>query len=147
MKTLLLGLWAIAVALGASYAVAFVETPAKTDAAAGKPALESQKTRAINVPIVAGGAVRGFIVAQFAYTTDAGKTKTLSVSPEVFLLDEAFRTIYADDKLDFLHLDKYDISGLTKQLVVATNTRLGEDVVHDVLVQDFTFISKEENDK
>lgn len=147
MKALLLGLWAITVALGASYAVAFVETPAKVDAAAGKPALESQKTRVINVPIVAGGAVRGFIVAQFAYTTEAGKMKTLSVSPEVFLLDEAFRTIYADDKLDFLHLDKYDISCLTKRLVTATNARLGEPVVHDVLVQDFTFISREENER
>ena len=147
MKAFLVGLWVIAVALGASYAVAFVETPAKVDAAAGKPALESQKTRVINVPIVADGAVRGFIVAQFAFTTDAGKMKTLSVSPEVFLLDEAFRTLYADDKLDFLHLDKYDISGLTKHLVTATNSRLGEDVVHDVLVQDFTFISKEENDR
>ncbi len=147
MKAFLIGLWVIAVALGASYAVALVETPAKVDAKAGASALESQKTRVINVPIVAGGAVRGFIVAQFAYTTDPGKTKTLSVSPEVFLLDEAFRTLYADDKLDFEHLDKYDITALTKRLVAATNARLGEDVVHDVLVQDFTFISKEENDR
>ena len=147
MKAFLIGLWVIAVALGASYAVAIVETPVKADATAGKAALEVQKTRVINVPIVAGGAVRGFIVAQFAYTVDAGKAKTLSVSPEVFLLDEAFRTLYADDKLDFLHLDKYDISGLTKRLVADTNARLGETIVHDVLVQDFTFISKEENDQ
>ena len=147
MKAFLVGLWVLAVALGSSYAVAIVATPGKPDAASGKPALEVQKTRVINVPMIADGAVRGFIVAQFAYTVESGKAKALSVSPEVFLLDEAFRAVYTDDKLDFLHLDKYDIGGLTKHLVAATNARLGEDVVHDVLVQDFTFISKEENDK
>ena len=147
MKAFLIGLWVLAVALGTSYAVAVVETPGKPDAASTKAALEVQKTRVINVPMIAGGAVRGFIVAQFAYTVDASKAKTLGASPEVFLLDEAFRAVYTDDKLDFLHLDKYDIGGLTKRLVAATNTRLGEEVVHDVLVQDFTFISKEENDK
>ena len=147
MKSFFIGLWVLAVALGTSYAVAVVETPGKPGAASAKPALEVQKTRVINVPMIANGAVRGFIVAQFAYTVDAGKAKSLSVSPEVFLLDEAFRAVYTDDKLDFLHLDKYDIGGLTKRLVAATNARLGEDVVHDVLVQDFTFISKEENDK
>ena len=147
MKAFVIGLWVLLVALGTSYAVAVVETPGKLDVASAKAALDVQKTRVINVPMIAGGAVRGFIVAQFAYTVDAAKAKTLGVSPEVFLLDEAFRAVYTDDKLDFLHLDKYDIGGLTKRLVVATNARLGEDVVHDVLVQDFTFISKEENDK
>ncbi len=147
MKAFIAGLWALAVALGTSYAVAVLEMPGKPGAAAAKPALEMQKTRVINVPMIAGGAVRGFIVAQFAYTVDAGKAKTLPVPPDAFLLDEAFRAVYTDDKLDFLHLEKYDIGGLTKHLVAATNARLGEDVVHDVLVQDFTFISKEENDK
>ena len=147
MKAFLVGLWALAVALGTSYAVAMIEAPSKPGAAVAKPTLELQKTRVINVPMIAGGAVRGFIVAQFAYTVDTTKAKSLPVSPEAFLLDEAFRAIYTDDKLDFLHLDKYDIGGLTKRLVAATNTRLGEEVIHDVLVQDFTFISQEENDR
>ena len=148
MKAFVIGLWVLIVALGASYAVAFVDTPAKsTDAGAPKLNLQMEKTRVINVPMIAGGEVRGFIVAQFAYTVDAAKLKGLSVTPDVFLLDEAFRAVYTDDHLDFLHLDKYDINGLTTRLVAATNKRLGADVVHDILIQDFTFISKEENDR
>ena len=148
MKAFIVGLWVLIVSLGASYAVAFVEIPSKpADAASKATNLTVEKTRVINVPMIAGGAVRGFIVAQFAYTVDASMAKSLPVSPDVYLLDEAFRTIYTDDHLDFQHLDKYDIGGLTKQLVEATNKRLGEPVVHDILIQDFTFISKEENEK
>ncbi len=147
MKAFVIGLWVLIVALGTSYAVAFISVPAKTGAAAAKPSLTVEKTRVINVPMIAGGAVRGFIVAQFAYTVDSAKAKSLPISPEVFLLDEAFRTVYTDDHLDFLHLEKYDVGALTTKLVAATNKRLGDDVVHDVLIQDFTFISKEENEK
>ena len=109
--------------------------------------MQLEKTRVLNVPIIAGGAVRGFIVAQFDFTVDAAKMKSTPVPPEAFLLDEAFRAIYTDDHLDFLHLDKYDINGLTGRLLAATNKRLGSDIVHDVLIQDFTFISKEENER
>jgi hypothetical protein len=147
VKAFLIGLWTLIASLGAAYAVAYVDVTAASGPKESKPSLEVQKTRVINVPMIAGGAVRGFIVAQFAYTLDPGKAKTISVPPDVFLLDEAFRKIYTDDHLDFHHLEKYDVGGLTTFLVAATNKRLGMNVVHDVLVQDFTFISKEESEK
>ncbi len=146
MKTFVVGLWVLIVALGTSYAVASLDSAPKT-AGEARPVLQLEKTRVINVPMIAGGAVRGFIVAQFGYTVEAAKAKALPVSPDAFLLDEAFRAIYTDDKLDFLHLDKYDINGFTGRLVAATNKRLGAEIVHDVLIQDFTFISKEENER
>jgi hypothetical protein len=122
--------------------------PAPVSATAEKPSnLEEHKTRVINVPMIADGAVRGFIVAQFVYTVDPKKAKALTVTPDSFLLDEAFRKIYTDDHLDFTHLSKYDVNGLTTYLVAATNKRLGMDIVHDVLVQDFSFISKEQADQ
>ena len=147
MKIFVVGLWLLLVSLGTSYAVATIEAGKGTQPKAEKPTLQLEKTRVINVPMIAGGAVRGFIVAQFGYTLDAAKAKSLTVAPEAFLLDEAFRAIYTDDHLDFLHLEKYDVAGLTGRLVGATNRRLGADIVHDVLIQDFTFISKEENER
>ena len=146
MKTFIVGLWVLVVSLGTSFAVATIGSATKP-AAADKPTLQLEKTRVLNVPIIAAGGVRGFIVAQFNFTVDAAKMKSAPVPPEAFLLDEAFRAIYTDDHLDFLHLDKYDINGLTARLIAATNKRLGSDLVHDVLIQDFTFISKEENDR
>ena len=147
MKTFLVGLWVLAVSLGASYGAAILAAPKGQQATAEKPNLQLEKTRVMNVPMIAGGAVRGFIVAQFNYTIDPAKAKALPVAPEAFLLDEAFRAIYTDDRLDFLHLEKYDVTGFTTRLVAATNRRLGAELVHDVLIQDFTFISKEENER
>ena len=146
MKTFLVGLWVLIVALGTSYAVASLDSTPKA-AGEAKPVLTLEKTRVINVPMIAGGAVRGFIVAQFGYTVEAAKAKALPIAPDAFLLDEAFRAIYTDDKLDFLHLEKYDIAGFTGRLAAATNKRLGAEIVHEVLIQDFTFISKEENER
>jgi hypothetical protein len=148
MKVFIAGVWTLIVSLGATFAVVYLGSPPPATAVqAPKPALEVQKTRVLNVPMIANGAVQGFIVAQFAYTVDPKQAKGLSVPPDVFLLDEAFRRIYTDDHLDFMHLNKYDVGALTTFLVTATNKRLGMDVVHDVLVQDFSFISKEQADQ
>lgn len=147
MKTFVIGLWLVVVALGTSYAVASLGSAHPGVGEAAKPVLQLEKTRVLNVPMIAGGALRGFVVAQFGYTVDAQKAKTLPVSAEAFLLDEAFRAIYTDEKLDFLHLERYDVNGFTRRLVAATNKRLDAAVVHDVLIQDFTFISKEENER
>ena len=147
MKAFLIGLWVTVVALGAAYAAASFTADRK---AAGPEqvasATQSEKTRVINVPIIANGAVQGFVVAQFGYTADSAIMKKLTMSPEVFILDEAFRTLYSDDHLDFTHLEKYDINKLTSHLVKATNDRLGADVIKAVLIQDFTYFSKQETE-
>ena len=147
MKTFIAGLWVLVVALGTSYAVAMMGNSKGGQDTADRPVLQLEKTRVMNVPMIAGGVVRGFIVAQFGYTVETAKAKSLPVAPEAFLLDEAFRAIYTDEKLDFQHLEKYDLNGFTNRLVNATNRRLGTEIVHDVLIQDFTFISKEENER
>ena len=147
MKAFIIGIWVLIVALGATYASAYFDSTRKApgaDSVAGM--VQAEKTRVINVPVIAGGSVQGFIVAQFGYTVDAAMMKKVSVSPEIFILDEAFRTLYSDDHLDFSHIEKYDINKLTSHLVQATNDRLGSNVVKAILIQDFTYFSKQETE-
>ncbi len=147
MKVFFIGLWVALVALGATYASAsFTANRKAVGLEQSASAVQSEKTRVINVPVIAHGAVQGFVVAQFGYTADAAIMKKLTVSPDVFILDEAFRTLYSDDHLDFAHLEKYDIAKLTSHLVKATNERLGADVIKAVLIQDFTYFSKQETE-
>lgn len=144
MKLLLAGLWVTFVALGTAYGVA-VSLPAPGDGAE-KPAavaLQSQKTRVINVPVVIEGAVRGFVAVQFVFTIDGAALKALPVPPEVYLLDEAFRTIYSDSGLDPRHVEKYDLQKLTAHLVDSVNGRLGAPLVKDVLIENFSYIDKD----
>ena len=81
------------------------------------------------------------MIAQFSFTVDKTAAKQLAVSPEPILLDEAFRAIYSDDRLNFRHLEKYDLDRLTKDLIGRVRQRLSSDAVRDVIVQEFNFVS------
>lgn len=144
MKVLLVGLWVTLVALGTAYGVA-VYMPSTTGQAKAASAvvLQSQKTRVLNVPIVTDGQVRGFMAVQFVFTTDANLAKALQVPPEVYLLDEAFRTIYADSSIYLNHDEKYDLKKLTSHLVESTNAHLGVPMIKDVLIENFEYIDKD----
>jgi len=124
----------------ASWKVQQAEAPAPTQ----KPEkLLYHKTRPLNVPMIANGAVQGYVVVQFGYT-ETPKAERLGMPLEAFLLDEAFRIIYSDPKLDFHHLERYDVASLTKELVKKVNHRLNEDAIKEVLVEEINFVSRDE---
>ena len=70
-------------------------------AASAARVYEFHKTRVINVPIVSDGALEGYVIVQFLYAIDARAAETLNVSPDAYLMDRAFRTLYGDPRLDF----------------------------------------------
>lgn len=146
IRLLGIGLWACMVAASASYATGYWIAHKGKVAGSDETfqGLEYKKTRSINVPVIAQGAVQGYVVAQFVYTIDTKVLKSLSVPPDAFLLDEAFRAIYAEEKLDFRKLDKADLGHLTKAIAARVNTRMGGDMVKDVLVQDFNYVGRED---
>lgn len=136
-------IWISLITAGSGYAAATWQLNQAATALAARPAekLEYQKMHPINVPMVADGTIQGYVVLQlgFTYADDAPRD---TVPPEVYLDDEAFRLIYSDPKLDFHHLEKYDVAALTTALVQRVNRRLKANVVKDVLVQELNFVSK-----
>ncbi|HLH10392.1 MAG TPA: hypothetical protein VKV77_00775 [Methylovirgula sp.] len=108
--------------------------------------LQYEKMQPINVPMIAGGAVQGYVVVQLGYTY-ADNAPRDTIPPEVYLDDEAFRIIYSDPNLDFHHLEKYDVGALTAALVQKVNQRLNAKVIKDVLVQALNFVPKNEISK
>ncbi len=142
IKLLAVGVWSCVVALAASWGVASWRShPAPASAHAEAKDLELKKARPLNIPIVAEGAVQGYVVAQFSFTLDRTAAKQLPISPEAIVLDEAFRAIYSDDRLNFRHLEKYDVDRLTKDLVGRVQRRLNSDAVKDVIVHEFNFVA------
>ena len=63
--------------------------------------LEHVRTKMISVPIIAEGAIQGYVIAQFVFSIDAKQLKQLSIRPEAILLDEAFKVIYAGESRRF----------------------------------------------
>ena len=147
IKLLVSGVWICLITLASSYAaVSWTTGPA---AGAGEEelllkGLKYEKTSVITVPMLAEGEVQGYIIAQFVFTIDNQVLNQLSVPPHVFLVDEAFRAIYADENLDFDNLQRFDLAALTQRIGDNVNAHLQADVIEDVLVEQFNYLSKEE---
>jgi hypothetical protein len=150
IKLVLVGVWVSLVTLASSYAAVTWRggTEASPEVSHESPksdsGLEHVRPKMISVPIIADGAVGGYVVAQFVFTVDAKDLKRLSVPPEPLLLDEAFKTIYAGESVDFRHFRKQDLPGLSKKIKGGVNKRIGSELVKDVLIQELNYVPKEE---
>jgi hypothetical protein len=135
--------WICAVTVVAAYVTGtlWIAEPKTVETHKVAKSLEQKKTQPINVPMIANGKIEGYVVAQFIYLADAHSLKQLTVPPDVFVADEAFRTLYSTS-LDFRHLDKYDLGALAKTLVDRVNQRLGVAVVKEVLVEQFIYVPR-----
>ncbi|WP_146030155.1 hypothetical protein [Methylocella silvestris] len=134
--------------LTATYLGATWKSPPEqsTDSRQSPEHLERKKTEPISVPVIADGNVAGYVVAQFIYLVDPEALKRLAAPPDAFITDEAFRKLYVE-KIDFAHLEKFDLQALTRFLTTQVNRRLGADIIKDILVDQFNFISKNDISK
>lgn len=142
-RILVTGFWICAITLLSCYGAVYWGTGLKlAKQEEYLEGLEYRKVRAINVPVIAEGAVQGYVIANLVFTADARTLRNLSVPIETFFIDETFRQVYSDEKLDFRRLSKYDVPALLASIKRKVNERMGADIVKDVLVENFNFVSK-----
>lgn len=147
LKIAALGLWMPIATVFSSYATTqwlMERQSGAVDQVTGLGGLDYETVKPVNVPMIADGALQGYVVAQLVFTADANALRNLPVPPHPFLVDETFRRLYADTSLDFSHLERYDLDSLTVQLRDAANKRLGEDVVKEVLIEEFNYFAKDD---
>lgn len=146
IKLIVSALWICTVTLVSSYTAASWKTHGTIAPTGGESlkGLNYTKTSPINVPILVDGAVKGYVVAQFVYTGDAAALNRLSVPPDPFILDEAFRSIFSDERIDFQHLERFDVASLTEKIRSDVNARFGADLLQDMLIEQLTFVSSDE---
>ncbi len=147
IKTILAGLWACLVTLGACYAAVSWQA-GQVAAPEAEPerlygGLETVRTRMISVPVIRSGAIQGYVLAQFSFTADAATLKRLSLKADVVVLDEAFRAIYSEDGLDFRDMKKLDLGALLKRIVEGSNVRFGTRIVEDAFIQELSYVTKD----
>lgn len=142
MKKLLLGgVWVCAVTSASVYFASWNAGGASGGSEeAYLQGIDYVKTRQITVPRISQGKIQGYVIARFVFTIDAQTMHDLAVPPEVFVVDEAFQTIYADDKLDFNNLEKVNLSELTDKITENVNLRLHPDLVKETLVEQFDYV-------
>ncbi len=143
VKTILIALWVCIVMASSVYAAVMFggtkpEVNAKPDEFFG--GLDYVKTDIISVPIISDGKIGGYIVAQFVFTVDGTVLRKLSVPPNLFIVDEAFRALFAGEAVDFKNMKKYDLEGLKKSIAKNVNLRFKSELVQDVLIERLNFI-------
>ncbi|MBY6240595.1 flagellar basal body-associated protein FliL [Methylosinus sp. Sm6] len=156
LRLLLIGIWTCSVTLASTYGAAYWKAhragPAP-EAQAEK--LEVRKVKPISVPIISEGQLKGYISAEFSYVVVApekshggghggGEAEGAGLDPDSYVMDEAFRRIYADNKLDFRHIEKFDLNAFTHELTRRVNDRLGFALVRETLVKSFAFVPKDD---
>ena len=146
IKPILTGVWVCAATMGSAYLGVVWQRPVvvsdRPDHSASSD-LVPIRTRMISVPVVADGAIRGYVVAQFAFTAPAKLMKHLAVKPDLFVVDEAFQLIFSGEMIDFRQFKKQDLPVLGKTIAENVNKRLGIRVVEDVLVQELNYVPKD----
>lgn len=145
--TLFIGLWCGLVALGSTYAGAYwqqYKSQAPAEAAhAGKT--EVRKVKPISVPVISDGVLKGYVSVEFGFVFEKGDAHGGSeMDPEGFLMDEAFRLIYSDAKINFAKLDRVDLETLTRQITERVNARMGSNRIKETLIKNITFVPKED---
>lgn len=146
MKAVIVGAWAVALTAGAAFAASSyfsgVSDGAKPSSQNLIVGIQYKKVPTVNVPIIADGVVKGYVVANIVFTGDAETMRTLPVPVEVFVRDELFRHIYNDPKLNFARLAQYDVNGMIADVQASVNRRMGIDVVREILIENVNFIDK-----
>lgn len=145
IRIVITGLWICAVTVLSSYAM-ITWMPALPNPKAEEylEGLTYQKLRPLNIPIIADGSVQGYVIATVIFTAEAHLINGAGVSPSPFVLDESFRQIYADRELDFRNLKKYDINKRLEEIRRRVNERLGSEIVKDIMVENFNFVTKKD---
>ena len=143
MKNVMAGFWVCAVTLASCYAaVTWIVGRAPAEEQTHYEGLQYKKLPAMNIPIVAEGAVQGYVIANLVFTADAKTLREISVPPEAFIQDEVFRHVYSDETLDFKKLSRYNVNGMIVNVREKINKRLGAEIVKEILVENFNFVDK-----
>lgn len=106
--------------------------------------LDYVKTEVFSIPILGEHGVGGYFLARLVYTAEPEKLAKLSVPAETLLVDQAYTYLYGHPEIDFSDKERIDIDGLRNGLRDGINSRVGEALIHDVMVEQIDFLSKEE---
>jgi hypothetical protein len=143
IRYLLLGVWAIGVAMASVYAGSRWSQSETATAGENTPmiGLDYVKTQPLSVPMIRDGRIAGYVVMELVYTVDAKVKSKLPVPLDVFLLDEAFRSVYASKDIDFDNLKSHNVDLMTSDIRTKVNGRFGTTLVHEVLIEQFNFVT------
>jgi hypothetical protein len=107
--------------------------------------LDFVKTDIISVPLVRNSAVEGYFLTKLVYTVDPVQIAKLSIPAEALITDQVYSYLYTNPQIDFTKEHAaLDVDAFRKNIRDSINKRVGEELVHEVLIDQVNFLSKDE---
>jgi hypothetical protein len=110
----------------------------------GHDKIETIKSRPISVPVLSGGQLEGYVIARFAVNVVSQQAKALDYKIEDIVTDEIFRVVYGTVGGDLRMDRKPDLLKISTSIVEQVNARTQPGIVRELLIQEFTFVTKQD---
>jgi len=146
IKFIAAAIWICAVTIGAVF-YSFQSASARMDAPAPPPllgGLDYIKTDIVSVPVLHEGRINGYFLTRLVYTIEPEKAARLSVPADALIVDQVYSYIYGNPELDFASHETLDLDTFRDGISKKINEKIGEELIHEVLVEQVDFLSKEE---
>lgn len=104
--------------------------------------LETVRGDIISVPILKDGGVEGYFLTRLAFTADPKFLSRLTIPASQLVTDALYTELVGSPDIDFGHLDQFDIPTFKENVKAALNERIGEEVFHDIIIEQIDFLSK-----
>ncbi len=146
IKFIVAAIWLCAVTIGAVF-YSYQNASAKLNAPAPPPllgGLDYIKTEIVSVPVLHEGRIGGYFLTRLVYTVEPQKMAKLSVPADALIVDQVYSYIYGNPDLDFINHETLDLDAFRAGIRKKINEKVGEELIHDILVEQVDFLSKEE---
>ena len=139
-------IWICAVTIGAVF-YSFQTAGAKPEPPKPAPmfgGLDYVRTDVISVPLMKNTSVDGYFLTRLVYIVEPKQMAALSVPAEALIVDEVYTYLYANPLIDFSKDEDLDLDAFRNRIRERINARVGQELVHDILVEQVDFLSKKE---
>ncbi len=144
IKFVVAAIWICVVTIGAMV-YSFQSSAAKPEPGS-EPAffggLDYVKTEVFSVPVLQNGVINGYFIGRFVYTVEPEKLAKLSIPAETLIVDEVYTYLFSHPEIDFSKTDIVDIDALRTGIRDSINKRVGDTLIHEVLVEQIDYLSK-----
>lgn len=106
--------------------------------------LDYVKTDIISVPLIRNSVVEGYFLTNLVYTVEPAQIKKLSIPAPALITDQVYSYLYQNPPIDFTNPETLDIDAFRKNIRDTINARVGEELIHEVLIDQINFLSKDE---
>jgi hypothetical protein len=146
VKLLIAGVWVCLVTLGAVYfSVQIATAPAgPSEEETRRAQLQLVRGESITVPIIANGAVEGYFLGRVSFRMDKEKMVGVELPMTELMTDELFTLLVGSKMVDLGNTAAFDLEGFRAKVKEDMNTRLGDAMIEEVLVEQLDYMSKED---